>query len=156
MDREAKQAPEEGRQAGHLEHEENRLWRWALWLLVLLAVAVAVLSWERLQNLPYNFGAVPLGLLVLMVLFAAYAYGRKREVSELKTLLRGLQERVGTVPSEEQLDQLSQVHGEVLAALQTERQDDALRLIEYEDLLTRKLQVGKFIRTGRIDREQTA
>src|SRR5947209_6762446 len=109
MDREAKQAPEEGRQAGHLEHEENRLWRWALWLLVLLAVAVAVLSWERLQNLPYNFGAVPLGLLVLMVLFAAYAYGRKREVSELKTLLRGLQERVGTVPSEEQLDQLSQV-----------------------------------------------
>jgi PAS domain S-box-containing protein len=109
MGREAKQVPDEGRQAGHLEHEENRLWRWALWLLVLLAVAVAVLSWERLQNLPYNFGAVPLGLLVLMVLFAAYAYGRKREVSELKPILRGLQDRVGTVPSEDQLDQLSQV-----------------------------------------------
>lgn len=109
MGKEAKQVADQAREAGHLEHEENRLWRWALWLLVLLAVAVALLSWERLQTLPYSLGAVPLGLLVLMILFAAYAYGRKREVSELKTLLRGLQERVGTVPSEEQLDQLSQV-----------------------------------------------
>lgn len=101
--------PHDPREAGRLEREENRLWRWALWLLILLAVAVAVLSWERLQNLPFSLGAVPVGLLVLMVLFAAYAYGRKREVTELKTILRGLQDRVGTVPSEEQLDQLSQV-----------------------------------------------
>jgi PAS domain S-box-containing protein len=109
MERESKRVPDHPGEAGKLEHEENRLWRWALWLVVLLAAAVAVLSWERLQNLPYSLGAVPLGLLVLMVLFAAYAYGRKREVSELKTILRGLQDRVGAVPSEEQLDQLSQV-----------------------------------------------
>ena len=38
-----------------------------------------------------------------------YAYGRRREVGELKGLLRGLQEHVGAAPSEEQLDQLSQV-----------------------------------------------
>src|ERR1700747_476803 len=38
-----------------------------------------------------------------------YAYGRRREVSELKGLLRGLKEHVGAAPSEEQLDQLSQV-----------------------------------------------
>ncbi|HVO59731.1 MAG TPA: PAS domain S-box protein [Terriglobales bacterium] len=106
---EAKQISKEVREASHLEHEEHRLWRWALWLLVLLAVAVALLSWERLQSLPYSLGALPVGLLVLMILFAAYAYGRKREVSELKTLLRGLQDRVGAAPSEEQLDQLSQV-----------------------------------------------
>lgn len=109
MAKEVKQAGHSAREASHLEHEENRLWRWALWLLMLLAVAVALLSWERLQSLPYSLGAVPLGLLVLMILFAAYAYGRKREVSELKNLLRGLQERVGAVPSQEQLDQLSQV-----------------------------------------------
>lgn len=105
----AEQGSEGVRKASHLEHEENRLWKWALWLLVLLAVAVALLSWERLQNLPYSLGAVPVGLLILMILFAAYAYGRKREVSELKILLRGLQDGVGAVPSEEQLDQLSQV-----------------------------------------------
>ena len=109
MGKEVNQVADPTRESSHLEHEENRLWRWALWLLVLLAVAVALLSWERLQNLPYSLGAVPIGLLVLMILFAAYAYGRKREVSELKTLLHGLQERVGAVPSEEQLDHLSQV-----------------------------------------------
>jgi PAS domain S-box-containing protein len=109
MQKDSTQVPDHAREAGQLEHEENRLWKWALWLLVLLAVAVALLSWDRLQNLPYSLSAVPAGLLVLMVLFAAYAYGRKREVSELKQILRGLQDRVGAVPSEEQLDQLSQV-----------------------------------------------
>jgi PAS domain S-box-containing protein len=97
------------RSSGPLEREEARLWRWVLLFMILLAAAVAALSWERLQSLPYHLIAVPVGLLVLVVLFAAYAYGRKREVSELKLLLRGLQDRVGTVPSEEQLDQLSQV-----------------------------------------------
>src|SRR3984885_5236751 len=47
--------------------------------------------------------------LMLSILFAVYAYGRRREVSELKGVLRGLQEHVGAAPSEEQLDQLSQV-----------------------------------------------
>ena len=48
-------------------------------------------------------------MLALSILFAVYAYGRRREVSELKGLLHGLQEHVGAAPSEEQLDQLSQV-----------------------------------------------
>ena len=48
-------------------------------------------------------------MLVLSILFAVYAYGRRREVSDLKVLLQGLQEHVGAAPSEEQLDQLSQV-----------------------------------------------
>ena len=64
-----------------LEREENRLWRLAMWFLVLLAVALSALLWERLQNVPYHLGAVAPGLLVLSVLFAAYAYGRRREVS---------------------------------------------------------------------------
>ena len=97
------------RPPGRLEKEEAKLWRWVLLFMVLLASAVAALSWERLENLPYRLAAIPIGLLALVVLFAVYAYGRRREVSDLKVLLHGLQERVGTVPSEEQLDQLSQV-----------------------------------------------
>lgn len=77
--------------------------------MLLLAVALAGLLWERLENIPYQLRAIPIGVLVLSILFAAYAYGRRREVSELKGLLRGLQEHVGAAPSEEQLDQLSQV-----------------------------------------------
>lgn len=101
--------PRSQRSPGHLEQEETRLWRIVLWFLVLLAAALAGLMWERLQSVPYHLGAIAPGLLVLAVLFAAYAYGRRREVSELNVLLKNLQDRVGTAPSEEQLDQLSQV-----------------------------------------------
>lgn len=106
---EEKRPDQPARQPSQLEREESWLWRVALLLLVLFAVGMAALSWERLQSLPYKLGAIPVGFLVLALLFAVYAYGRRREVSELKVLLHGLQERVGTVPSEEQLDQLSQV-----------------------------------------------
>src|SRR5437660_7518042 len=97
------------RSPSHLEQEESKLWRVVLLFVVLLATALAALSWERFQNLPYRLSAIPVVLLLIAVLFAMYAYGRRREVSELKVLLHGLQDRVGAVPSEEQLDQLSQV-----------------------------------------------
>jgi PAS domain S-box-containing protein len=109
MAAEQNQPPGSQRSPGHLEQEENRLWRLALWFMVLLAVALSVLLWERLETVPYHLGAIAPGLLILAVLFAAYAYGRRREVSELKVLLKDLQDRVGVAPSEEQLDQLSQV-----------------------------------------------
>ena len=94
---------------GRLEREESQLWRWALGLIVLLAAAVAYFSWEQLKNLPYRLWAIPAGLFVLSFLFATYAFGRKREVSDLKQLLRGLEERSGATPSEEQLDHLGQL-----------------------------------------------
>jgi len=77
--------------------------------MLLLAVALTLLLWERLEAIPYQLRAIPIGVLALSILFAVYAYGRRREVNELKGLLRGLQEHVGAAPSEEQLDQLSQV-----------------------------------------------
>src|ERR1700756_4994743 len=97
------------RPPGNLEREESQLWRWALGFMILLAVALAALLWERLENIPFQLRAIPIGIVFLSILFAVYAYGRRREVSELKGLLRGLQEHVGAAPSEEQLDQLSQV-----------------------------------------------
>ena len=102
--------PERPRRApGNLEKEEARLWRLALAFLILLATGLAALSWERLKDLPYHLGAISIGLLVLAILFAAYVYGRRREVSELKHLLGDLRDRAGVTPSDEQLDQLSQV-----------------------------------------------
>lgn len=94
---------------GNLDREESQLWRWALGFMILLAFALAALLWERLEAIPYQLRALPIGVLILSILFAVYAYGRRREVSELKGVLRGLQEHVGAAPSEEQLDQLSQV-----------------------------------------------
>ena len=97
--------------SNRLEREESQLWRWALGLLVLMAAAVAALSWQQLQDLhlPYRLWAIPAGLFVLAILFATYAFGRKREVSELKQILKGFQNQAGVTPSEEQLDQLSQL-----------------------------------------------
>ena len=108
------QLPEEtptppGPAPGRLEREESQLWRWALGLIVLLSAAVAYLSWDQLKDLPYRLWAIPAGLFVLSFLFAAYAFGRKKEVSELKTILKGLEERSGATPTEEQLDHLGQL-----------------------------------------------
>jgi PAS domain S-box-containing protein len=75
--------------------------------MVLLATGFAVLAWERLETLPYHLGPLAVGVLVLSVLLAVYAYGRRKEVGELKLLLQDLQEHVGAAPSEEQLDQLN-------------------------------------------------
>src|SRR5215469_3093127 len=101
--------PRPNHPAGNLDREESQLWRWILGFMLLLAVALTVLLWERLEAIPYQLRAIPIGVLALSILFAVYAYGRRKEVSELKGLLRGLQEHVGAAPSEEQLDQLSQV-----------------------------------------------
>ena len=97
--------------SNRLEREESQLWRWALGLLILLAAAVAVLSWQQLEDLhlPYRLWAIPSGLFLLAILFATYAFGRKREVSELKQILKGFQNQAGVTPSEEQLDQLGQL-----------------------------------------------
>jgi PAS domain S-box-containing protein len=109
MDEEDERPRGAPRAPGHLEKEEARLWRLALGFLILLATGLAALSWERLQDLPYHLGAISIGLLLLAILFAAYVYGRRREVSELKHLLGDLRDRAGVTPSEQQLDQLSQV-----------------------------------------------
>src|SRR6202162_5895581 len=102
-------APQLSRPPHKLEREESQLWRWILLFMVLLALGFAYLAWERLESLPYHLGPMALGVLVLSVLLAVYAYGRRKEVSELKVLLQDLQEHVGAGPSEKQLDQLSDV-----------------------------------------------
>src|SRR5260370_38086988 len=108
MAEESSQVSRAARPPGNLEREESKLWRLLLLFMVLLAAGFAALAWERLENLPYHLGALAVGTLALAVLFAVYAYGRRREVSELKTLLHGLQEHVGGAPSQAQLAQIIQ------------------------------------------------
>jgi PAS domain S-box-containing protein len=103
-----KQRVQHSRAPGTLEKEEARLWRVALMFLVLLATALAAVSFDYLQSLPVYVRALPLALLCVTASFSAFAYGRRKRVYELKELVRGLQEKVGT-PSEEQLDQLGQI-----------------------------------------------
>jgi two-component system NtrC family sensor kinase len=101
--------PRPTRPVQNLDREESQLWRWILLFMVLLAAGFAALAWERLETLPYHLGPLALGVLLLSVLLAVYAHGRRREVVQLKTLLQDLQQHVGAAPSEEQLSQLNDV-----------------------------------------------
>src|SRR6202166_165494 len=108
MSEESPGTPRPSRPVHNLEREESQLWRWILLFMVLLAAGFAALAWERLEALPYHLGPLALGILLLSVLLAVYAYGRPQEVVQLKLLLQNLQEHVGAAPSEEQLDQLNE------------------------------------------------
>lgn len=103
-------SPEESassRTSGRLEREEARLWRLALLFVVLLATALAGLSWERMQSLPFRLGLIlPIGVLCVAVAFAAFSYGRRKRVAELKDMVHNLGSQG---PSAEQLDQLGQM-----------------------------------------------
>jgi hypothetical protein len=52
-------------------------------------------------------------------------------------------------------DEIVQVKTEALVAVNTGNREEAIRQIQHWDLLTRKLQVGLFIRTGRQDEERS-
>ena len=110
---EPEKQPTPAAQPTNLEQEETWLWRIALLFLVLLAAGLAAESWERLQNLPYHLGLLSIGVFCIAVAFAGFAYGRRKRVTELRNLVRGLQERAAT-PTNVQLDQL----GELIARSQ--------------------------------------
>ncbi len=93
-------------QLEHLSRREGALWRSALFLLVLLAGALAVVSWEKIRSLPHHLEALPIGLVILVVLFGAYVWSKTRQIAELRGLLRGIERGAAAPPSEKQLDQL--------------------------------------------------
>jgi len=109
MNQATPETPRRNRTPQKLEREESPLWRWILLFMILLAAGFAALAWERLETLPYHLGPMALGVLVLSVLLAVYAYGRRKEVGELKLLLEDLQQHIGAAPSEDQLDQMNEL-----------------------------------------------
>ena len=89
-----------------LTRRERDVWRLALLLLGALAIAFAAISWDQIRALPHHLEALPLGLVVLVALFVAYAWGKANEISELRGLVRGIQHRATAAPNNDQLDQL--------------------------------------------------
>jgi hypothetical protein len=80
----------------HLEllaRRERGLWRLALLILGVLAVTLAVVSRGWLKDLPYDLDALPIGLVVLVGLFGLYTWMKSKELSELRGLVRGIEQR---------------------------------------------------------------
>jgi len=88
------------------EKRQNELWRLTFLILFLLVLAYAWTSWSTIRTLALRFEALPIGLVLLVVLFTAYLRKKTGEISELRGLLRGLEERDAEPPSDKQLDQL--------------------------------------------------
>src|ERR1700687_1171014 len=91
------------------ERRQSELWRLTFFLLLVLSIVFAMVSWDTIRSLAHRFEALPIGLVLLVVLFGLYAWKRTQEISELRGLVRGIEQRDVVPPSEKQLDQLFDV-----------------------------------------------
>ena len=92
-----------------LEQFENRqkeIWRLTFFLLFVLSLVFAVISWDTIRSLAHRYEALPVGLVILVTLFGLYAWKRTQEISELRGLVRGIEQRDATPPTGKQIDQL--------------------------------------------------
>jgi len=89
-----------------LTRRERSLWVSALLLLSLLAFALAAVSWDTIKANPHRLEALPVGLVVLVILFGAYAWSKTSEIAELRGLVRGIEQRTGIPVDDAQLNQL--------------------------------------------------
>jgi two-component system NtrC family sensor kinase len=91
------------------EKRQSELWRLTFFLLLVISIVFAVVSWDNLRSFAIRFEALPIGLVILVALFGWYTWRRTREISELRGLVRGLEQRDTDPPSDRQLDQLFSV-----------------------------------------------
>jgi len=91
------------------EKRQKELWNLTFLVLLVLAVFFAIVSWDSIRSLSTHFEALPIGLVVLVVLFSAYMWKKTQEISELRGLMHGMEQRDATPPSDRQLDQLFEV-----------------------------------------------
>jgi PAS domain S-box-containing protein len=93
----------------HFERRQSELWRLTFFLLLVVSVVFAAVSWNTIRSLALRFEALPIGLVALVALFGVYAWKRTTEISELRGLVRGIETRDAAPPSDKQLDQLFDV-----------------------------------------------
>jgi len=91
------------------EKRQRELWLMAILVIFLLGVAYAWTSWDSIRSLAHHYEALPIGFVVLIVLFGVYMWNKTQEISELRGLMRGMEHRDENAPSEKQLDQLFEI-----------------------------------------------
>src|SRR5262249_19966364 len=89
------------------EKRQSELWRLTFIVLFFLVLAYVGTNWDALRSLTHRFEII--GLVVLVVLFGVYLWQKTSEISELRGLMRGLEQRDSEPPSEKQLDQLFEI-----------------------------------------------
>jgi len=88
------------------EKRQKELWRVTFLILLVLATVFAATSWDTLRSLTHRYEALPVGLVVLLILFGAHVWKRAQEISELRGLVQGIEQRDAEPATEKQFDQL--------------------------------------------------
>src|SRR3989440_12998688 len=83
------------------ERRQSELWWLTRGVLLLLALAYAWTSWDSVRSLAHGFEKLPVFLVLLIILFGLYTWRKTQELSEMRGLMRGLEQRV-EAPSEKQ------------------------------------------------------
>jgi PAS domain S-box-containing protein len=136
------ESPSAPSQRDHLSRRERGVWRAALLLLGALALAFAAVSWQSVLAMPHNLEALPVGLVILVFLFVVYAWRKTNEISELRGLVRGIEQRTNAGHDTTQLDQLF--------SLISRSQQGYRDLIDtFEDLLFSVSNDGKILTVNR-------
>ena len=91
------------------EKRQKELWRLTFFVLFLVSLAFAGLSWDTLRSAKFRLEALPIGLVVLVILLGAYVWKKSQENAELKGLVRGLDARDSAPPSDRTLESLFQM-----------------------------------------------
>lgn len=91
---------------GRLERAEHGLWRNSLLLLIMLAFGLALAGWGTSWTPSLRSGALPAGLVVLVALFGVYVWRKRRELGDLRMLLRDLHEASVSPPTDAQFEKL--------------------------------------------------
>jgi PAS domain S-box-containing protein len=129
-------------QRDHLSRRERGVWRSALLLLGALALAFSAISWQSIRGMSHNLEALPVGLVVLVSLFVVYAWTKANEISELRGLVRGIEQRTNAGHDTTQLEQLF--------SLISKSQQGYRDLIDtFEDLLFSISNDGKILTVNR-------
>ncbi|HWY08965.1 MAG TPA: PAS domain S-box protein [Candidatus Acidoferrales bacterium] len=88
------------------EKRQQELWRLTFFVLFLVSVVFAWMSWDWLRAAKLHLEALPIGLVVLVTLLGVYVWKKTQEIAELKGLVRGLDKKDAVLPSDNQLQHL--------------------------------------------------
>ena len=91
------------------EKSQTELWRLTFFLLLVISLGFAIVSWSTIKSLALRYEPLLPLLLFVVFLFIMYAAKRNREISELRGLVRGLEQRDSAPPTEKQIDELFSV-----------------------------------------------
>jgi PAS domain S-box-containing protein len=98
-----------GDRLAQFEQGQRKLWRLNYGLLALVTVAFVAASWDVLRSFAQRYEVLLVGILVVVAVFMIYVWKRNQEISELRGLVRGIEQRDTAAPSDQQLDKLFSV-----------------------------------------------